>query len=155
MYTVSGAMILENKAKVPPSMLNITAYIGTPFFVTLAKIGDIVFLFERDQSILEAAYKPEFAADKIAVKMTKFMISAANGRPIRSRTATKGLFNTPESEAGSSADKTTIVPTKKRINLHNVVRIAMGIVFQALPFLRLQPLLIPFPNRQNSQQASS
>src|SRR5688500_13265584 len=97
MYTVSGAIILDNKAKPPPNMLKMIAYIGTPRFDNFAKIGDIVFLSASDQSILEDAYRPEFAADKIAVKITKFIISAAYGTPIRSRTATKGLSNTPAS----------------------------------------------------------
>ena len=48
----------------------------------------------------------------MAVKITKFIMSAEYGTPIRSRTATKGLSNTPASEIGNNADKTTIVPTK-------------------------------------------
>jgi hypothetical protein len=129
MYTVSGAIILEKSAKTPPSILKRTAFNGTPRFVNFANIGEIVFLSESDQSILDEAYSPEFAADKMAVNITKFIISAAYGTPIRSRTATKGLSNTLASETGNNADKTTMVPTKKIINLHNVIRIAFGIVF--------------------------
>lgn len=47
----------------------------------MRKEGPILF-DESDHIMRDAAYNPELATDKIAVKMTKFIISAANGMPI-------------------------------------------------------------------------
>ena len=43
------------------------------------------FRFDKDQSIRVAAYSPEFATERTAVRITKFIISAAYGIPILSK----------------------------------------------------------------------
>ena len=75
--TVSGATTLENSASTPPSILTDRAVIGTPRLLTLAKQAGSVFSFDSDQSIRPEAYRPELAADRIAVRITKLNMSAA------------------------------------------------------------------------------
>ncbi len=86
----------------------------------------------------------------MAVKITKFIMSAEYGTPIRSRTATKGLSNTPASEIGNNADKTTIVPTKKDDQSPQSSSNGTSVsFFLGSLFLQLQCLLILFPKKQN------
>ena len=75
--TVSGATTLENSASTPPSILTDRAVTGTPRLLTLAKQAGSVFSFDSDHSIRPEAYRPELAADRIAVRITKLKISAA------------------------------------------------------------------------------
>lgn len=154
-YTVPGATILESSASPPPIILRMTAFSGTPCFDNFANKGEMVFLSASDHSIRDDAYNPEFAADKIAVKITKFITSAAYGTPTRSITVTKGLSVTPASDIGSKADSTIIVPMKKITRRNSVVRIAFGIVFSGLTD---SPAAIPISSvrrRRNSPPASS
>src|SRR5699024_4595074 len=90
-YTVSAATLLDTKAKIPPSMLTNKDKTGIPFLLVFLKTAGIVPSLLSDQSILVEAYKPELAADTMAVKTTKFMMLAAKGTWIRSNTYTKGL----------------------------------------------------------------
>ena len=71
------------------------------------------FILDNDQSIRVAAYSPEFATERTAVRITKFIISAAYGMPILSNTATNGLFVNPASSQGIKATRTKIAKTKK------------------------------------------
>ena len=75
--TVSGAITLENSASTPPSMETESAVNGTPFLFTRAKQRGNVFSLESDHSMRPEAYSPEFAAERIAVRITKLKISAA------------------------------------------------------------------------------
>ncbi|MCY1179467.1 hypothetical protein D9M73_198710 [compost metagenome] len=52
------------------------------------------------------AYKHELPTDKIAVKITKFMIPAAYGTPAKFINVTNGLSISPSSDAGNIADNT-------------------------------------------------
>ncbi|MNL48046.1 hypothetical protein D3C87_1708730 [compost metagenome] len=75
--TVSGAITLENSANTPPSIDTEIAVSGTPFLFTRAKQRGSVFSFESDHSMRPDAYSPEFAADRMAVRITKLKMSAA------------------------------------------------------------------------------
>ena len=125
--TVSGATTLENNASTPPSMETESAVSGTPFLLTRAKQRGSVFSLDRDHSIRPEAYRPEFAAERIAVRITKLKISAAYGMPTFSNTSTNGLFSTPACCIGINAASTNTVPIKKMMSRAMVVRIATGI----------------------------
>jgi hypothetical protein len=68
-YTVPGAIMLDSKARPPPTMLIRSAFSGTPRLVNWANHGEIVFLSASDHSIREEAYRPELAAERIAVRI--------------------------------------------------------------------------------------
>lgn len=70
-------MTLDSKERMPPIILKMSAFKGIPFDVNFASFLGNVRSSERDHSMRDEAYSPEFAADKIAVRMTKFMKSAA------------------------------------------------------------------------------
>lgn len=76
---MSAAILLDTNANTPPSMLKINAKTGMPFLLVFLKIAGIVPSLLRDHNILVDAYKPELAAEIIAVSTTKFMILAAKG----------------------------------------------------------------------------
>ena len=61
-------------------MLVQRAIIGTPFLEVLVKVAGSVCSFPNDQSILVEAYRPELAAEMIAIKTTKFIRSEIKGR---------------------------------------------------------------------------
>ena len=138
--TVSGATTLENSASTPPSILTDSAVSGTPFFVTRAKQAGSVRSFDSDHSMRPEAYSPEFAADRIAVRITKLKISAAYGIPTFSNTSTNGLFSTPACCIGISAASTNTVPIKKIISRAIVVRIATGMTLRGFS---VSPAAIP------------
>ena len=87
------------------------------------------FVFDKDQSMRVATYSPEFATERTAVRITKFIISAAYGIPILSKTATNGLFVSPASSQGIKATRTKIAKTKKNIVRHIIFLIERGKVF--------------------------
>lgn len=76
-YTVSAATTLVSRDKPEMAMVMKRAFRGTPFFVSFVKEAGPILVFDRDHIILDEAYSPEFATDSMAVRMTKFMISAA------------------------------------------------------------------------------
>ena len=73
--------MLESKAKTPPSILKSKAKTGIPRLLVLAMTAGIVPSLANDHNIRVDAYKPELAAEIIAVRTTKFIKSAAYGIP--------------------------------------------------------------------------
>ncbi|MNF18791.1 hypothetical protein D3C80_2231030 [compost metagenome] len=57
------------------------------------------------------AYRPELPTDRIAVRITKFIRSAAYGMPTMSNTCTNGLSINPACCHGTMADSTMIAST--------------------------------------------
>src|SRR5690606_37104765 len=104
------------------------------------KNAGAISFFDKDQSMRVAAYSPEFATERTAVRITKFIISAAYGIPILSKTATNGLFVSPASSQGIKATRTKIAKTKKNIVRHIIFLIERGKVFAGSS---LSPAAIP------------
>lgn len=64
-------------------MLKINAKTGMPFLLVFLKIAGIVPSLLRDHNILVDAYKPELAAEIIAVSTTKFKPQKAHELNLR------------------------------------------------------------------------
>lgn len=90
-YTVCAGITLDIRDKIPPKMLKTNATIGIPLLFNFPKDLPIIPSFDRDHNMRVAQYSPEFAQDKIAVKITKFMIVPEYGMPILLSTVTYGL----------------------------------------------------------------
>ncbi|MNR29976.1 hypothetical protein D3C85_1473980 [compost metagenome] len=73
---VSAANTLLSNDAAPPAMLTMIALSGVPMRVRAENCLGRWPWSLRVQSIREAAYNPELAADNRAVMITKFMISA-------------------------------------------------------------------------------
>ena len=70
-----------------------SAVSGTPFSLPRKQAGS-VRSFDNDHSMRPEAYNPEFAAERIAVRITKLKISAAYGsRPLSQIPAQTGFFH--------------------------------------------------------------
>ena len=86
------------------------------------------------------AYSPELAADRMAVRMTTFMIVPAEGIPIALKTVTNGLSSTPASCQGMRALIAVIEPMKKTTRRHRVAWMGRGTV---APGSFVSPAVIP------------
>lgn len=148
-YTVFGATILVSRDRADTPIVTNNALIGIlrldSFFVKAGPFPS----FESDQSIRDDAYNPEFATDKTAVMIIKFMKSAAYGMPTLSSTTTNGLSTAPAVCHGRSAARTAIDKTKKTIVLQIIFRIDRGNVFQGFHSHLLRSLQVLFLGRRN------
>ncbi|MFP3512900.1 hypothetical protein SB775_25485 [Peribacillus sp. SIMBA_075] len=79
--TVSAETTLVSKNTREKSRLKNTALNGTPREFNFPNTEGAILFCESDQSIREQTYNPEFPTESNAVKMTRFIISAANGIP--------------------------------------------------------------------------
>lgn len=82
-------MVLIKANNVEPT----TANIGTPFLLTFENNFGASPFCASENNMRELVYKPEFKQESKAMRITIFMIRAAEGIPIISSTATNGLFS--------------------------------------------------------------
>lgn len=106
--TASASITLVNNDSSENSIVKISAFNGTLFFVNRPKYFGAMPSFDIDHSNRVDAYKHEFPTDNIAVKITKFIMPAAYGTPAIFINVTKGLSSSPSSDDGKMADSTII-----------------------------------------------
>ncbi len=106
--TASASITLVKRESNEKSIVKINAFNGTLFLVRRPNSFGAIPSLDIDHSKRVDAYKHEFPTDKIAVKITKFIMPAAYGTPAKFINVTNGLSNKPSSEEGNIADNTII-----------------------------------------------
>src|SRR5699024_12739320 len=76
-YILSAAKLIHSRANNPPIILKPSAMPCIPFLLVFEIFLGIVPSFPNDQSMRVDAHHPELAAEIMAVRTTKFIISAA------------------------------------------------------------------------------
>ena len=112
--------MLVASAASPPIIEAAIAGAGTPKRLVRASTLGTVPSSASDHSMRVEAYRPELAADRMAARMTTFMMVPAKGIPIALKTVTNGLCSTPAACQGMSALITVIEPMKKMTRRHRV-----------------------------------
>ena len=87
-----------------------TANIGTPFLLTLENSFGASPFCASENNMRELVYNPEFKQDSNAMRITIFMIRAAEGIPSISSTATNGLFSKEAEFHGNSVTRMAMDP---------------------------------------------
>ena len=105
---VDSAIKLVSSDKRAKASVTYNAFIGTPRLFNFPNSLCAIPSLDNEYRIRVQANRPVFPTDRMAVNMTKFIMSAAYGIPMISRTVTNGLSRTPACFHGTSADKTKI-----------------------------------------------
>src|SRR5215472_10507245 len=94
----------------PTTVDTSTAAAGTPVRPILPSTAGASLRSDSENIMRDAVYSPEFRQDSTDVSTITSITAPAAGSPIRSSTATYGLFATPASSHGSSVTTTAMDP---------------------------------------------
>ncbi|MNH34290.1 hypothetical protein D3C79_948740 [compost metagenome] len=89
----------------------LSARSGTPRLLSGDRLFGAMPVFDMAQRMRVEAYSPELPTERMAVRMTKFIRSAAKGMPTMSNTCTNGLSISPACSNGTMAESTAIAST--------------------------------------------